>query len=140
MASRETTSSYRWIILAVLWLWNFFGSGAWLFIISIIGLIKFGAFNICGLGTGEGALIVILPFVSLIPLSFVSGPIVDKVGVKKIGVIGSLSFTIFSVLRGLSDSFSTLALFTIGMGAGLGLNFPLTSKLIGYWFEEKEIG
>ncbi len=140
MTSKETTTSYRWIIIAVLWIWNFFGTGAWLFIISIIGLIKFGPFDVGGLGTGEGALIVILPFASIIPLSFIAGPIIDKVGVKKIGIIGILIFTVFSVLRGLSDSFSALAIFTICMGAGLGLTYPLPSKLIGYWFEEKEIG
>ncbi|NVM02333.1 MAG: MFS transporter [Candidatus Helarchaeota archaeon] len=140
MASRQTASSYRWIIIAVLWIGSFFISGSWLFIISIIGTIKFGNFNIGGLGTGEGALIVILPFVSLIPLAFVSGPIVDKVGVKKIGAIGYLVFTIFSVLRGVSDSFFTLAIFTICMGAGLGLTMPLAFKLIGYWFDESEIG
>ncbi|MFX1450601.1 MAG: nitrate/nitrite transporter [Promethearchaeota archaeon] len=140
MAAGETSSSYRWVIIAVLWLWNFFGTGAWLFIISIIGLIQFGPFDIGGLGTGEGALIVILPFVSLIPLSFVAGPIIDKVGVKKIGILGSLCFTVFSVLRGLSNNFFTLAILTICMGAGLGLTYPLPSKLIGYWFGEKEIG
>ena len=139
MSSEEAFSSYRWIILAVLWIGTFFMSGTWLFIISIIDEIGFGIFNI-GLTTGEGALIVILPFVSLIPLSFLSGPIVDRIGVKKIGIIGSVIFALFASLRGISDSFFTLAIYSIIMGAGIGLSMPLGSKLIGYWFKESEIG
>ena len=140
MTTEEITSSYRWTILSTLWIGGFFVSGSWLFIISIIGKMNFGIFSFGGLGITEGALIVILPFVSLIPLGFISGPIVDKVGVKIIGIIGNLTFTIFSVLRGISDSFFTLAIYSICMGAGLGLTMPLGSKLIGYWFKETEIG
>ena len=140
MASDEIVSSYRWTILAVLWIGGFFIAGSWLFVISIIGKINFGLFDFGGLGTGEGALIVILPFLSLIPIGFIAGPLVDWMGVKKAGIIGNLIFLTFSMLRGASDSFFTLAIFTILMGVGLGFSMPLGSKLIGYWFKESELG
>lgn len=139
MKTEKTISSYRWIILLIIWIISFFISGNWLFIISIIDEIRFGIFSF-GLTTGEGALIVVLSFVGIIPVSFLSGPFIDKLGVKKIGIIGNLIVGIFAILRGLSDTFLTLSIFTIFMGVGVGFTISLASKLIGYWFKENEIG
>ena len=133
LESDESLDSYRWVVLLINWLIVFFMYGTWLFILVIFDEIPF-------LTDAEEYLIWTLPFIGLICMALPAGLLIDKYGLKKTGMVGISVIIIASFCRGLSPDFLTLAVSSIFLGFGIGIVFPTGSKLISFWFGEREIG
>ena len=128
-------SSARWRMLAICWFAIFFMYSSWYVILVLEGPIPFidGA-------SFESYLIWTFPLVGLTCMALPAGLLVDKWGLKKIGILGLSILVITTVCRGLSYDFLTMALSSIFLGVGIGVMFPIGGKLVSLWFGEKEIG
>ena len=77
----------------------------------------------------QASLLYSLPVVMLALVAIPSGFFADSIGLKKSIGIGALIVTAGSVLRGISSDYSTVLIFTLLYGIGLGVCFPNIPKL-----------
>lgn len=80
-------------------------------------------------------LILTLPAIILIPISLISGKLVQFYSKKKIIMIGLLLYLIGGVGAGFSENIFQLLSFRILLGMGLGLILPLSTGLIADFYD-----
>jgi cyanate permease len=134
--SDSITESRRWIILALIWLIYF---SLMLNMWSLAPLMPEVAVDITLSLSQRGAILGTVMLI-YIPMSLPTGIIVDKLGLRKSLILGTILIAISGLLR--SYSFSYYSLFTTV--AILGLGGPLVSnsapKMVVSWFDSKERG
>ena len=131
-----TVSSYRWVILALIWLILVWGDVA----LVIAGPLAHALIPDVNLTLPQ--------FVSLTTFGLLGGGIAalvggswgDRIGIKKVIGVGTIMLGVFWALRALGLGYSFLAVCTFIGGAGIGLVLPNLPKLISTWFARADIG
>ncbi len=81
-----------------------------------------------------------LPFTVLIVIGIPGGFLGDRLGTKKAVGIGSIVMATGSLLRGTSQGFISLLIFTALYGIGFGIIYPNLPKMVGLWFPREKVG
>jgi NNP family nitrate/nitrite transporter-like MFS transporter len=129
-------SSYRWVILAVVWLTIFSVDYSQM----QLAPLAYKVIPDLHLTRSQFSMVLLAPFMTAILFSFLGGALADKFGVKKIVGIGFVISTAAFYFRYAANDFwqMFILMFLGGMTATL-LNANV-SKLIGYWFPNHQIG
>jgi len=127
-------SGYRWIIL-VSYMWSAAVSQLlWLNFSPIAPIVEqmfhVGEFEV-------GLLSLVFPLL-YVPLSIPSGILTDARGFRVSVGIGALFMAVFSILRILSQDFTTLLIGQAGIAIGQPFVMNSVSKLAATWFPKKE--
>jgi len=72
--------------------------------------------------------------------SLVGGAIGDKIGPKRVLVAGTLLGGLFGVARGLADSFLSMTIFMVLLGAVIPVVMMNGIKMAGQWFPSHQLG
>lgn len=72
--------------------------------------------------------------------SFMWGYLIDKMGPRKIAVVGVLLWAASLIVGGLASRYDQVLLSRLILGLGEGMIFPLTNKYIAAWFCPRELG
>jgi sugar phosphate permease len=72
--------------------------------------------------------------------AFLSGPLVDRYGPKRILLTGMVVWSLASALTPLSGGFTGLLLIRIVLGAGEAPAFPASTRLVSRWLPQTERG
>lgn len=68
------------------------------------------------------------------------GFIIDKLGARKTGILGLITWAITMIIGGLSTSYEMFIVSRIILGIGEGMMIPICGKFISNWFNYREIG
>lgn len=135
-AEKYKHTTYRWLILALVWLVFFIESYAQ-YQISSVGYKIIPDLH---LTSAQFASICMAPMLPCIFLSLVTGVLADRFGIKKIITIGVILSTIGMYCRFLATNYWEMygLLFLTGIGGAL-LN-AIVAKTLGAWFPKKQMG
>ncbi len=134
--NEQKTSSYRWVILLMTFLPCFWMS------VCQFQATPYAADLMQRLSLAEQqyATIATAPMLVGVFISFLSGTLGDKFGVKKTVAVALVITTIGAVARAFAPSYGMLLLVTILMGvAGTVLNSN-NAKLMSTWFSPEQLG
>jgi len=130
----DRVSSYRWFILAIVWL-----SFLTVFLVRL-GIGPLGPFlkeslqisstQITGLASVIG--------ITYLPSLLVAGWLVDRLGVRKVLTFGTCFIGLCTVLLFFTSSYQGMLIILALSGIGSGCVFPSTVKAIILWFSAKE--
>lgn len=136
-AKREMKSiGGAWVILASAWLLGFAMFAPILCIPPVAHIIK-EELRVSHAAVG---FLFSIPIAVLIALAIPSGFLADVIGTQKAVGIGAIIMAVGSLLRGVSDTFSTLLVFTSLYGIGFSMIYPNLPKIVGLWFPHEKVG
>jgi CP family cyanate transporter-like MFS transporter len=134
--AQEKRSESPWVMLTCACVMGFAMFAPMLCVPPIMHIIKEELL----LSHAQAGLVFSVPLIALAAFALPSGALADRVGIRKAAGIGVIVIIVGSLLRANSTSFSTLLVFTLIYGAGLGLVYPNLPKLVGRWFPREKIG
>ena len=88
----------------------------------------------------QTSLLFTAPMLMMIAIAFPAGIIIDRIGFRKAAGIGVIIIAVGSILRGTATDFSTLLVFTLIYGVGVGWTFPSLPKLVSAWVPREKAG
>ena len=132
----EKKSSFRWVVLVLLFLCIF---ATCLSMNTISPLFKEIQQEIPLTKTDMGTIIGVTLIASIL-LSLIGGAISDRIGSKWVFGAALIVIAIFGALRSIAGGLYSLLVFTCLMGGGTALVLPNISKAVGMWFSSKELG
>lgn len=135
-ALKPVISSYRWVILFVMWCSLFIGLAAQF---QIAGL----AYKIIPefkLTPGQFSLVLTAPMLAGVCLSFVAGALGDKFGAKQVVAVGFIFSIIGVFFRYAAHNFWELFILMFLAGISSGFLTANVSKLLGAWFPKEQMG
>jgi sugar phosphate permease len=126
----QSDSNYRWIILAVL---TVIQTGASIAALSFGPLAPFlqEALNI---NRAQVGLCISFLYLGSVLVSIPSGRLADRIGVRRMLLIGPTLMAFFFFAISQTPSYQTICLMVMGAGMGYGVINPSTAKAIIYWF------
>ncbi len=127
---------YRWIMVACAWLLGFAMYAPMLAIPPLAHIIT-ARLNVSNAAVG---LLFAVPVSVLIVLAIPSGFLADRIGTQKAVGIGASVMAAGCVLRGFSQSFTGIMLFTALYGTGFSIIYPNLPKIVGLWFPREKVG
>jgi len=138
MTDEVTYPRYRWFLLFVAW-----------FLMTMMGYNNM-MFNVqydlllpppLGLGLTPHQFYLCITATTLAPvvMALASGLLTDRIGVKRVVLIGSIIAVVFGLLRIVATGFVDMFIYCILMGVGLGTLGGNAPKLVGQWFHVKQI-
>lgn len=134
MNSNQTT--YRWVILALVWSVNFSCA-----VIQLSGgpvqLVVASEFN---LNASQVATWINLPLLAIAIGSIPAGILVDRLHARKALMLGMLFAAFSGITRGLAPSFLFLSFSTFLFGVGQALVLSGMPKAVLEWFPHREVG
>lgn len=135
-SSPPVVSSYRWVILAIMWAAAFIGVAAQ-FQVAALAYQIIPDYN---LTSGQYAMVLTAPMIAGIFLSFAGGALADRFGVKNVVSVGFVFSVAGVFFRYAANNF--LELFILMFLAGISSAFLNTnvSKLLGAWFPREKMG
>lgn len=135
MAEEVKYPSYRWIVLFIAW--GLFGMVAynWNFTATRLDIV-----GDLGITLTQFHMVFTGPTLAAIFLCIIGGALGDRYGIRLIVGIGGLIAVAGCLLRFTAGSFTTIFVYTLLIGVGLGVMFPNLPKLVGVWFPPKQIG
>ena len=83
-------------------------------------------------------LIITLPSLFIILTSFLFSTIANRASSKAIAIIGLLLYVAGGCGAGLADNVYVILMFRAILGIGVGLIMPLSTGLLGYFFDRSE--
>ena len=92
------------------------------------------------LSHSQVGLIFSLPLGILAAISVPSGLLTDRIGIRKVGRIGTVIMAAGSFLTGSATTFMTLLVPTALFGVGFSLLYPSLPKLVSVWFSKEKAG
>jgi len=131
---KEVISSYRWVIWALCFMAY---TGA---IVGRLNLPPIAPFIIADLGLTRTELGLLVAAFSL-PVVLTAMPvgwIIDRVGVRKIMVVGQLIVGVFTMSMVFMQSFPQGFVLRFLAGVGLGFIMPAPTKAVMVWFSKRE--
>lgn len=134
-ASKQTSGAYKWVLLVIFAMVNFLVSYAQFqpafFAPDIMADM--------GIGTTEFSVITAAPMVIGIVIAFVSGSLADRIGIKKVVLIGLILSSIGALGRYFVGSYIMLVVMIVLMGVSAAVVTANTTKLAIAWFPPKQI-
>lgn len=135
-SSTMTYSSYRWVVLIIIFVSEVIGAFSQ-FILAVFGGYLI---NTYGLSTTELSSVIMAPMLTGVFVSIIAGVIADKKGVKASFIIAGAVGIVGTLIRIYADSYGMLFFCMLLQGF-----FPVfissnAAKLIVSWFPEKELG
>ena len=138
MTEEATYPRYRWFLLFIAW-----------FLMTMMGYNNM-MFNVqydllapppVGIGLTPHQFYLCITATTLAPvvMALASGLLTDRIGVKRVVLIGSIIAVVFGLLRILATGFVDMFIYCIVMGVGLGTLGGNAPKLVGQWFHVKQI-
>jgi NNP family nitrate/nitrite transporter-like MFS transporter len=135
-SSQSLPSSYRWVILIVMWLATFIGCLAQF----QVAALAFKIIPELHLTSSQFALIMSAPMLPAVLLSLVGGSLADRFGVKLVVTIG-FAFSVVGVyFRYAATDFTTMFIMMTLAGLSSALLNANAAKLIGAWFPMEKMG
>ncbi|OLN29816.1 MFS transporter [Desulfosporosinus metallidurans] len=129
-------SSYRWVILLVMWLATFIGCLAQF----QVAALAFKIIPDLHLTSSQFALIMSAPMLPAVLLSLVAGSLADRFGVKTVVTVG-FAFSVVGVyFRYVATDFTTLFIMMVLAGLSSALLNANAAKLLGAWFPMEKMG
>ncbi len=137
-AAKPEIKSLRnaWIMVVCAWLLGFAMYAPMLCIPPIAHIIH-ERLHVSNAAVG---LLFAIPVTALIALAIPSGFLADRIGTQKAVGIGAVVMAAGSLLRGVSQGFSGLMVFTTLYGIGFSIIYPNLPKLVGLWFPREKVG
>ena len=134
--SGPAPSSYRWVILIVMWFATFIGCLAQF----QVAALAFKIIPELHLTSSQFALIMSAPMVPAVLLSLVGGSLADRFGVKTVVTVG-FAFSVVGVyFRYMATDFTTMFIMMTLAGLSSALLNANAAKLLGAWFPMDKMG
>lgn len=134
--SRSAPSSYRWVILMVMWFATFIGCLAQF----QVAALAFKIIPELHLTSSQFALIMSAPMLPAVLLSLVGGSLADRFGVKTVVTVG-FAFSVVGVyFRYVATDFTTMFIMMTLAGLSSALLNANAAKLLGAWFPMEKMG
>ena len=133
------TSSYRWAVLFA----AFYTFVAYAFVFQLVPPLIAPMTLAFNLGPSEEWLAGFLMSIVVIPgifLALPAGRLVDKYGLKSIGLISTALTVVGSFITSVADSFLTALLGRLVLGVGASFIITGVPTLIPQWFSKKDLG
>jgi NNP family nitrate/nitrite transporter-like MFS transporter len=131
----KQSSSYKWIILGLLWLGIFVGSYAQ-FQLPAIAREVIQKYH---LSSSQFASLVSAPMWMAIFFSIFAGALSDKFGVKRIVTIGFIISSIGLFMRIYADNYTAFYVSMVALGAAPTFLNPNRAKVLGTWFGREKL-
>lgn len=125
-----------WAMLACAWLLGFAMFTPMLCIPPVAHIIK-EELRVSHAAVG---LLFSIPVTVLIALAIPSGLLADVIGTQKAVGIGAIVMAVGSLIRGASETFGALLVFTSLYGVGFSIIYPNLPKIVGLWFPREKVG
>jgi NNP family nitrate/nitrite transporter-like MFS transporter len=129
-------SSYRWVVLAIMWLTMFIS----ILVQFQVAALSFEIIPALNLTPGSFVMLIGASMLPAVLFALVAGSLADRFGVKKVVAVSFIFSIIGTCFRYIPDSFLGyfILMFLAGMTpAFLSANAP---KLLGAWFPSEKIG
>lgn len=134
--SRSAPSSYRWVILMVMWFATFIGCLAQF----QVAALAFRIIPELHLTSSQFALIMSAPMLPAVLLSLVGGSLADRFGVKTVVTVG-FAFSVVGVyFRYVATDFTMMFIMMTLAGLSSALLNANAAKLLGAWFPMEKMG
>ncbi|MFQ5761954.1 MAG: MFS transporter, partial [Candidatus Bathyarchaeia archaeon] len=132
----EPSGRYRWVVLSLAWVAGFFAYATPMSVPPMLEILR----EDLSLNYADVGVLLSLPILMLALLAVPGGMLADKYGIRKAGGVGIALIGVGGFLRGFSQDFTTLLLFSMVFGAGWGISLSNLPKLVGGWFPQKFVG
>lgn len=133
---QQPQSSYRWVILIVMWLATFIGT----FAQFQFAALAYRLIPALKLTTAQFASILSAPMLPAIFLSVAAGAAADRFGVKRVVTVGFVFAVAGIFLRITATGFWTMLIFMLMGGMASAFINANISKLMGTWFPPSQMG
>ena len=129
-------SSYRWVVLAIMWLTMFIA----VLVQFQVAALSFEIIPALGLSQGQFAMLLSASLLPAVLFALVAGSLADRFGVKKVVAISFIFSIVGTYFRYIPDSF--LGYFVLMFLAGITPSFLNANapKLLGAWFPRERVG
>lgn len=137
MTERDSADRYRWYILALATMTNALVSAAPSICLSVLFKEISGELNLNLVQVGLVWGISSLPSIVML---VVWGTLGDRVGPKRILILGCISVGMLGAMRGLANDFTSLLIAVLAMGFVTPLISMNNIKTCGMWFPSRQLG